>query len=111
MKGGVFVGQTPYTAMFIITNELSRKYPSLAKRGEGRFYDDVLTTKIPPNLPFPKGGISDIFMLLFESKVHVRFISKYLILSFYHSSRKLSGSGIFLKEEGFWTSQNDIMAD
>jgi hypothetical protein len=82
MKGGVFVGQTPYTAMFIITNELSRKYPSLAKRGEGRFYDDVLTTKIPPNLPFPKGGISDIFMLLFESKVHVRFISKYLILSF-----------------------------
>jgi hypothetical protein len=35
--------------------------PSLAKRGEGRFLDDVLITKIPPNLPFPKGGISDIF--------------------------------------------------
>jgi hypothetical protein len=33
----------------------------LAKRGEGRFCDDVLTTKIPPNLPFPKGGISDIY--------------------------------------------------
>jgi hypothetical protein len=33
----------------------------LEKRGEGRFYDDVLATKIPPHLPFPKGGISDIF--------------------------------------------------
>jgi hypothetical protein len=35
-----------------------------------------------------------------------------------HSSRKLSGSGIFLRKEGFWTnprqsedkSQNDTMA-
>jgi hypothetical protein len=43
-------------------------------RGDGRFCDDVLTTKIPPNLPFPKGGISYIFMLLFGSKVHVRSI-------------------------------------
>jgi hypothetical protein len=40
------------------------KYPSLAKRGLGRFYDGVLTAKIHPNLPFPKGGIADIFMLL-----------------------------------------------
>jgi hypothetical protein len=41
----------------------------LAKRGKGRFCDDVLTIKIPPNLPFPKGGISDIFMLLFGPKI------------------------------------------
>jgi hypothetical protein len=40
----------------------------LAKRGEGRFCDDVLTTKIPPNLPFPKGGISDIFMLFLDQR-------------------------------------------
>jgi hypothetical protein len=43
----------------------------LEKRGEGRFYDDVLTIKIPPNLPFPKGGISDISMLFRDR----RFIS------------------------------------
>jgi Na+-transporting NADH:ubiquinone oxidoreductase subunit NqrF len=29
----------------------------LAKRGKGRFLGDVLIIKIPPDLPFPKGGI------------------------------------------------------
>jgi hypothetical protein len=47
---------------------LSRKYPSLEKRGEGRFCDDLFTTKIPPNLPFPKGGIFDIFILFVDRR-------------------------------------------
>jgi hypothetical protein len=48
--------------------------PSLAKRGKGRFSGDVLITKIPPNLPFPKGGISDIFMLLCRPEVHDAYL-------------------------------------
>jgi len=56
---------------------LSRKCPSLEKRGEGRFLDNGLITKIPPNLPFPKGGISGIFMLICRPKGYARFISYY----------------------------------
>jgi hypothetical protein len=47
-------------------------YPSLTKRGKGKFLDDALITKIPPNLPFPKGGISSIFMILCGPTVHAR---------------------------------------
>jgi hypothetical protein len=34
----------------------------LWQRGDGEILDDVLIAKIPPNLPFPKGGISGIFI-------------------------------------------------
>jgi len=37
--------------------------------------DYLFISKIPPDLPFPKGGISGIFMLLCGPKVYTRFIS------------------------------------
>jgi hypothetical protein len=37
---------------------------TLWQRRDGGFLDDVVASKIPPNLPFPKGGICDIFIML-----------------------------------------------
>jgi hypothetical protein len=52
---------------------LTRKYPSLAKRGEGRFYKyaKILFLKIPPSSPFSKGGVNNIFICHCEQNTFV----------------------------------------
>jgi hypothetical protein len=42
-----------YYLLFVI----DPKIPLFGKEGEGRFSDNFIFRKIPPNLPFPKGGI------------------------------------------------------
>jgi hypothetical protein len=54
---------------------MSHKNPSLEKRGKGRFYDDIIILRIPPDLPLPKGGISGILMPLCRPEFYAGFIN------------------------------------
>jgi hypothetical protein len=78
-----------YYLLFVI----DPKIPLFGKEGEGRFSDNFIFRKIPPNLPFPKGGI--LFSCPFVSRRLVSIPAKaapYLI-----RGRKDKQSGFRIK--------------
>jgi hypothetical protein len=82
------------TKKTIFVTSLTRKYPSLVKRGKGRFYGECIILKIPLNPPFPKGEcIMGIFMFHCDSEAHV-------------DSRGSSRESIFSKKDSWISSAN-----